>query len=358
MKEMLLFELKKIYGKRIVQIGLLVIFLVNILLVWSCINAEYAVDNGKEMNGLDAIKYDQSIAKEYSGELTNDKIRKIVTEYGELSFEGEHANYNSSNSFVTHTMMKDDKLLTLEQVGFNDNNSLIYGYCDGWLNLVQGFGIMIMLISVILIIAITPVFSEEYSSKTAAVILTTKHGKNKDIIAKIASAFIFTILVYIFFAILNFVIIGEFYSFSGLDISIQCNSSGLFFDYPINMSFKSLISTTFFVYLIGIITLTAFSLLFSAISKTPFIAIILSIVTYILPILVARISENILIQKIVHLFPILVMNLERSILSGIKYRIFNYYFLDIKYMIILSSFIACIVLCIGSYKAFKAYQVS
>lgn len=91
-----------------------------------------------------------------------------------------------------------------------------FDYYDGWERMSSSFSIFLALVvSAIIVISLSPVFSDEYSQKTDAIILTTKYGKNKVIVAKLISSFIFTLVVYLFFATVNFILHAAIYGLDG-----------------------------------------------------------------------------------------------------------------------------------------------
>jgi ABC-type transport system involved in multi-copper enzyme maturation permease subunit len=246
--------------------------------------------------------------------------------------------------------------MTIKEVFPSVTKPLTFGYSDGWAVLIQQFSNIIIFLSVLVIIAITPVFSEEYSSQTAAVILTTKHGKHSCILAKIIAAFLFGFLIYASFSLFNLLLHGAYYGFSGFEVSIQCSYLGMFVAYPADMTYGFLLTLMFSYFLLALFLLTAFTLIFSAVCRTSFIAVIISIITYILPNVIAMVTDRPVIRRITSLFPIQIMNLRGSLLTGLKYSIFTNSF-DVRQIVIFSSLVVSALLCFGSYQAFKNYQV-
>ena len=105
--------------------------------------------------------------------------------------------------------------------------ALQYGYSDSWEFFFMSFCGSTLTIAIpallVIIIAVSMVFSSEYSMKTDVLILTTKHGKNKQITAKLWASLIFATLVISGVFILFCIAFGLQYGLAGWNTSIQTN---------------------------------------------------------------------------------------------------------------------------------------
>ena len=74
MKKLILFELRKVFSKRLALIALIGIILFSALLSFSTFQNKYAFDqNIGEGTGKTAVKIDKEIAAKYEGILTDEK---------------------------------------------------------------------------------------------------------------------------------------------------------------------------------------------------------------------------------------------------------------------------------------------
>lgn len=356
MLELVKYEFQKIAGKKVTIIGMITVLAINLFMFSTVITQEVAYEDGKEITGTAAVQFNRNAVEEYHGVITDHEVLDILSRYGVQKFEEEHYNYNSASTFVKLVIKRSSEIPSLKAAFPEIDFPLIFGYSDGWESFLRHISDIMLLLSFLIIIVITPVFSEEYSTQAAAVILTTKHGKKQCIWAKLIASFSFTLLLTILFWLLNFITIGSFFGFSGFDVSIQCAPHGSFANCPWNINFGSYILLMFLFIVIAVITLTAIILIISAFNRSSFIAIILSSILYITPRMVVNLPYHPLIGRIASLFPSQVMNPTGPILYGIQYPLFQYS-IDIKYMILVTSVTATILLCIFSYRAFRNYQV-
>lgn len=145
---------------------------------------------------------------------------ELVTEKERLQSEMEKHDSNTYKYRVA-----DKKLTMLEELGQP------YGYyvIQAW----RGMHILIeptfssMFLIILVLIGLTPVFSEEHTQRTAGLIAATKHGKSKIVTAKILASLTYIFGIFLILNIANTFIQWFFHGgFAGWDVPVQS-----FFDY-------------------------------------------------------------------------------------------------------------------------------
>ena len=82
MKKLILFELRKVFSKRLALIALIGIILFSALLSFSTFQNKYAFDqNIGEGTGKTAVKIDKEIAAKYEGILTDEKVQQMMSDF-------------------------------------------------------------------------------------------------------------------------------------------------------------------------------------------------------------------------------------------------------------------------------------
>lgn len=108
-----------------------------------------------------------------------------------------------------------------------------YGFylVNGWNSvfaLIEPF-FSVLLLAIMILLGVTPVFADEYTKRTAGLILATKHGRRKVVTAKVLASLMYTATIFSLFHVANFVlqlfIVG---SFSGGDAPMQSLPSYLY----------------------------------------------------------------------------------------------------------------------------------
>ena len=298
-------EIYKIMSQKIARIAFAAVLLIQIFLFFTVgVYAETSVVDGQFYKGFAAIKKDREITREFEGELTDEKVNRIVDTYGFLDFDDDAWKHNYLNMFLFDNGLCDGYLaswndyqsptktvpIAESDVGkFLEERSLSFNlaYTMGWDLFESVANVGAILVCIFLIIALSPVFAEEYSAETANILLTTVHGKEKDIWAKIAAAFLVAVGSFAIVTGLTFLLCGTIYGFGGLG-SLYGSMEGRWYQLPygVNVSFLSIGQYYLImmgITLSGILMLTAFILFASAAAKRTFTSLTVSTIFFVLP---------------------------------------------------------------------------
>lgn len=384
MKGLISFELKKIIRKRSTLFIIIAALLISFFAIFfGAVTETSYISERDKIKGFQAIENEKAVQGELSGYLTDEYINQINLEANQndptywgilptigvqegrlpnIILELKAGNINRIYDNILNEPISDKprpvgtsneltKLLNMyEQVEV----PFYYDYYDGWEKMSSNFSILVALvISAIIVICLSPVFSEEYSQRTDAIILTTKYGKNKVIVAKLLSSLIFTLAVYFLFVTLHFILHAMIYGLDGYKASIQLH--GWYYQSPYNMDFLELTIYSFGLSLIGLLFIAVITLFISSKMKSPFITVILSAaILYIPKIDVSEISYT--AALILDLFPINMMNAAQHFELGVFYNFFGMPLLQ-PIMMIFTAAILSILLLIFTYRNFKNHQI-
>ncbi|MBK3496514.1 hypothetical protein JFL43_16950 [Viridibacillus sp. YIM B01967] len=229
-----------------------------------------------------------------------------------------------------------------------------YDYYFGWDRLSASFsGFVAIVLSAVIVICLSPVFSQEYSNHTDAIMLPTKYGKNKVIVAKLVSSLIFTTAAYLLFAAINLGLYAAVYGLTGYNSNIQLDF--FYYQSPYNLTFLGLNLAVLGLSYIGLTFMAAITLFISSKGKNPFICVILSaLVLYIPMIDLSGISH--IADKIIALFPVNIMKAIEIFELGKFYNLFGTLLLQPTMMIVTAILISAI-LVRSTYKSFENHQV-
>lgn len=357
MIRMIKFELKKLFSNSIVIGSIVVLLFVCFFILQACCFNNSATStvlpDGTQLSGRKAIKYNQMIAEKYAGDFTDDTIAKMVadfskdypSEYSQM-VEGDVANSALPSTYLYLTMfipptnydeiaqdaiahgssippLTNAGLVSISDYGTAYvDKPLQYGYNDSWAYLFTGFCgptiAIAFLALIVLVIVISTVFSSEYSTKMDALILTTKYGKNKQIIAKLLTSIIFTTVLVVGLFFLYCVAFGVHYGLLGWNADIQTNLGLLLLGVEIPMNNLQLI---FFglmiVWLAGVFT-AAITAMISAITKSPFSSLIVAFAVLIVPWILNQILPENTLRDILLIFPANAVNVQEVLLLPVN----------------------------------------
>ena len=325
---MLKAELYRIFSRKTVLAGMLipilfVIFLDGGISVWE----EGVVDEGRVYQGGEAITRDQEIAEEFAGTLTEETVREIWNRYGpsmiyqnrDTSRENLETlakigkNDNFCNRFVTRLFCREERgeqgeITYVLQEDLSENKMLqgeyIFGYTgEGWNWYWDKFFVAFVLVCIVIIVSLSPTFSEDYVCHTADVLLPAAKGRMGLWLTRILAGTIYSSLYY--WLIMGILLIQRliFYGAGGLAVSSGLTGSFVVWGEEAVPLWKTLTLMHFCGWL-SVIFLTWMVLGLSARARQTFSTLMWSLLLYLGPFAAVRIILDqlpmVFVNRLVH----------------------------------------------------------
>mgnify|MGYP001039133406 CR=1 FL=1 len=231
MKKLILFELRKVFSKRLSLIVLVGILLFSVLISFSTYQNKYAFDGvSAEGSGKTAVEIDKEIAAKYEGILTDEKVQQMMNDFAPThDLHGLNAMYLYQNATQSAAFSRfSDKEGNWNGLSVSDvfgNEEIKIGYVDGWLSTSKNMVRFFIALALAVIIMLAPIFSGEYEG-VDNIILTSKYGKTKCATAKVAAGILTAILTTALVAAFNLLLALIFYGTEGLDCSNSLSPCG------------------------------------------------------------------------------------------------------------------------------------
>ena len=309
MKKLILFELRKVFSKRLSLIALVGILLFSVLISFSTYQNKYAFDGvNAEGSGKTAVEIDKGIAAKYEGILTDEKVQQMMSDFAPTSdLHGLSAIYVYQNAMQSAAFSRfsdeEGKWNGLSVSDVFGNEEIKIGYVDGWLSTSRNMVRVFVALALAVIIMLAPIFSGEYEG-VDNIILTSKYGKTKCATAKVIAGIITAILTTTLVAAINLLLAFVFYGTEGLDCSILFAPS----DYveafiPFNITCWTLLKYQILLAFTCTLSVTGITLFLSAISKNQIVALVAVMAIFLFPVLLPITEANPLF-RLVGLLPI------------------------------------------------------
>ena len=211
--------------------------------------------------------------------------------------------------------LSQNTLLTMQEK-IDQAKQATVGQDDGWDMLLSGMGsILSIMICLIVVITLSPVFSEEYALHTDSIIYSARYGRTKLTTSKIIAALEVVIGTYLLYLLLNLVLYGCTYGLQGWNVSIQ---SSLHYASSIyNLTFLQMFFISVILNILGIVALTTITLFLSAQMSSPVTALITSCVICFLPVVFDFNDSLPVLQKMQEICPIFMLH-ANGIFSDMK----------------------------------------
>lgn len=282
-------EFRKMWNRRIVWTGIAVLTAFLFFYIYGDTGSRMTVVEGTRYWGLEAVQADRKAAKEWEGVLTMEKLDRILDTYGvaveEIPGNMDTRSGNWVSRYATNLLTDVPQGGTGEPIGEEKREQIRdrldryqphFAYLDGISSLLLEGGMMADFgILFLVILAAAPVFAEEYSLKTAGLLLTTAEGRKKDVRMKIWAAFLGAAILY---GLVHGALFGVYltvYGGAGLKAG-ACLLNNILGYETVSVGRVWLINLGWG--LLGVWMMTGAALLFSAKCQTPFQALIWSLV--------------------------------------------------------------------------------
>lgn len=288
-------ELYKILRKKTTLAGLLLVAVLNIVMFqgWIGLGTNFVMkQDGTYAEGAEAIALDQEIAARYEGELTDGKIERIIEDFRlprdfngtdyPVGYISRNNMYGSISSF--HDENGDYNGNTLTDVYGEMGKHLRASYNRSWVCALYYLTYLFLLgIGYLLIVSVTPIFSDEYGSGMDALILTARYGKNRCAWAKVLAVFAYSLLVSAVCLLVNTLLFLLLYGTAGWNGSLQFNEMSIFMNVPYEISFARAGVYAICLWIGAGLFLSGISLLVSAYSRSSYAALIVCALLYTVP---------------------------------------------------------------------------
>lgn len=402
MKQLLKFELKKILNKKssliAMALGLLLIIVSNISLIRQ---SSLYLGGENNLEGVSAIKKQTEIENSLTSELSDEFMTKFLKDY-QLQLKNNPnedyfsliapksnlfsliaGNYTEANAdwswedlnkidtkndigFYERRIEKIDNLLNFEysygnftqiekeywlQKAKSVNTPFKWGSKITWDKIWNSITLLIYLLFVIAI-CIAPVFAGEYQNRTDALLLSTKHGKNKLITAKIMASFIFTFVYVLLCSVVSIGINVAILGTDGWNLPVQLWDTSIPYHYTaIEICGINLL----IIFLISFL-LTAISLLLSSTNGNPMIVLAVDIILFFGTIFIPFSKSSRLWNRILYLLPIHSFNLQNVLKTYNSYQFGDVVipYLSMIFIVYVLITVICIFL---TRRSFKKHQI-
>ena len=226
MKQLIKFEFSKLLKKKLVFIALGAFALIYATMLWSWIfGNEWAVtQEGEMIYGTEAERYNTEIANRFAGPLTDEKVQEILTAFPRTDgmTTGDVSNntyYPVANLFAERDGTWNGK--TVREVFPEFDEPPVIGVSSRWESFLYSMMYIVLMSGILVVIIVSPVFSDEYTSGMDALILTSRYGKKRCVLAKVISAFCFSITMEAVILVVGFLLFAAGRGLEGWNTDIQ-----------------------------------------------------------------------------------------------------------------------------------------
>lgn len=292
MGELIKYEFEKICSRRLVWIGLGLLLFFSLITSMFQGGAYVTTRDGETLRGKAAERYIDERTQLYAG-LLNDEKREAILE--NESYEGETEDgYNSAIPLYQAMDWNfgedgDFEGMTVDEAYTKRGITVEVANTRSWQILFNLTSTVNMFLGVVIAIAVSGVFSEEYTRKTDALILSSKYGKNRCVWAKIIASFLFAGMSYALAILSQAIPFLLKFGLKGINGGVQLDIYNGLCRVPYTLNCGQAAMLLILGGALGMIMATAMTLLISVWSKSSFAAVVIACSLYLAPILLSNI---------------------------------------------------------------------
>ena len=336
--ELLKLEHKKLWRRKSVQIGVLLCFLYIVIFggllsyQWFQFGSpeDFTSSFGNNFDGYTNIREKQEYAKQWEGDLTEETLQAMVEDYQERVQTEDISAYEmtdwislnslvqtlwpeleeADNPYIMLNYVDPSQLTDLEErrekavnnfleingqtgaegeyflsMNANIDMPLKYRWTEGWsfvtADFISGCGVVF---AIFLAVAIAPIFCGEWHNNTRALITTTKYGWNKIAIIKVLVSLIFALELYSIITVSSILLQIIFLGTEGGDLPMQCIKI-------LAVAPWTVLQAEIYEYgylLLAALGYTGIVLLCSALAKTNYVSLIISLAIVFVPMAISQ----------------------------------------------------------------------
>jgi len=397
--ELLKYELYKIYSRKMIYVALIGFLIIYLLYAWDLVSrTDYGIHNNSNIgNFLKETQGPLTLAKAETAEQELATLRaKSVEAYAKaggtpsdevfiyrhaLSSEDRFKLAVYSDIILTWSRLEHQKTLqrhVAERLAsMRAERSVEYQYREaalhyrmltglapavfyyrrGWQEIIDFFNTFgIIFMGGLILLSLSPVFSEEYSTNMDSLLLSSKHGKRKLVTVKLIASTITVLSFVVFFAAVNVGVNAFIFGLSGSSSRLQ--ELIKYFASPFDLTLGSYFLVQLIVHALGSSAFGLLVLLISVFSRSPLTPFFIGGAVYGIPIFFNSILrlEGAWVRALVDFSYTQAVKVEDLFLN---FRAFNVFGFPVLFVYVLGAFILSISIAvlIGIYQGFRSRQV-
>lgn len=358
------FELYKITKRRLFIFSPVIIIGAVTALLAASLSSAYSYDEkGNEVRGIAAVGYEREYAEKVSGELTPEKISEAAALYNDISADPDNLNeygiikdsvyikniypYRRLISYMgqiytpvglppDHSIIKTltykdcrefyirrtEQIMGTLDMDYSYGNysaaekgavmalnseisePYILSYAPGWEGIAENYFPFFVILTFVVFVNVSSVFSNEFQCGAAQIILSSKYGRTKIFTAKFMAAFLLSTLMFAAFTAIYILAFAACYGLEGGGADIQMLYLFSVYDLTLGEAFfeAALISYSAFIFVIF------FTMMISVLCRNNFISVLLALSLFFMPAFLNYSKSSRLFNFIVDLFPVKALN--------------------------------------------------
>ena len=251
--------------------------------------------DGKVLEGTEAVQYEKKLAEKYDT-LSDADVQEILAENARILAEYTDENqmigddyYRYANGFygAVASVFTDENgnynHLPADQVYPGQDGLMQGGFTNGMDMLLSFLASFLLLAPLLLIVMISPVFAEEYTSGMDSLILSSRFGKTRCARAKILASFLCSAGIFAVTSLYLTLLTIGYFGTDGLFVDAHLCATGMIGNAPFDLPYWKAVLILAVMGFAGLLMITGFALAASALGTSSFVSVLVTLAFFALP---------------------------------------------------------------------------
>ena len=291
-------EIQKILKRKFILILLAIYSAILLFMAYAGHPDRYTpilTSDGKVLEGTEAVQYEKKLAEKYDT-LSDADVQEILAENARILAEYTDENqmigddyYRYANGFygAVASVFTDENgnynHLPADQVYPGQDGLMQGGFTNGMDMLLSFLASFLLLAPLLLIVMISPVFAEEYTSGMDSLILSSRFGKTRCARAKILASFLCSAGIFAVTSLYLTLLTIGYFGTDGLFVDAHLCATGMIGNAPFDLPYWKAVLILAVMGFAGLLMITGFALAASALGTSSFVSVLVTLAFFALP---------------------------------------------------------------------------
>lgn len=291
-------EIQKILKRKFILILLAIYSAILLFMAYAGHPDRYTpilTSEGKVLEGTEAVQYEKKLAEKYDT-LSDADVQEILAENARILAEYTDENqmigddyYRYVNGFygAVASVFTDENgnynHLPADQVYPGQDGLMQGGFTNGMDMLLSFLASFLLLAPLLLIVMISPVFAEEYTSGMDSLILSSRFGKTRCARAKILASFLCSAGIFAVTSLYLTLLTIGYFGTDGLFVDAHLCATGMIGNAPFDLPYWKAVLILAVMGFAGLLMITGFALAASALGTSSFVSVLVTLAFFALP---------------------------------------------------------------------------
>lgn len=312
-------EMQKLFKRKFILLLLAIYGAVLLFMAYAGNPNRYTpilTSDGEVLEGKEALEYEKELTETY-GTLSDEDVQeilgenaRILSEYTDENQMKDDVRYRYANGFYASvaSVFADENgnynHRPADQIYSGQKGLLQAGVTNGMDMLLSYLASFLLFAALLMIVMISPVFADEYTSGMDSLILSSRYGKTRCARAKILASFVTAAGILAVTILFLTAVTTVYFGTEGFFVDAHLCATGMIGNAPFALPYWKAILILAVMGFAGLLMLTGFALAASALGTSSFVSVLVTLAFFVLPMFLWNVWDIPWLNHLLELCPV------------------------------------------------------